>query len=90
MAGVARATRGVVAPTAELGQRKISFQAGVGLLIDPFVLLAPVRDEDGEIIDFLYGYANDAAIEANLGGGEDLAGLSMLQRSIPLLPVGLF
>jgi len=59
-------------------------------MIDPFVLLRPVRDESGEIVDFFYEYANDAACEANVLTREELLGMRMLDRSTQLAPVGLF
>jgi PAS domain S-box-containing protein len=58
-------------------------------LIDPFVLLRPLR-EGGEIVDFVYEYANEAACETNVLTGEQLIGTRMLGRLIHLAPVGLF
>ena len=40
------------------------FRKGVGSLLDGFTICSPVRDETGEIIDFRWEYANDAACGA--------------------------
>ncbi len=54
------------------------FQASIDMLIDPFGLLRPVRDEAGRIVDFIWEYANDAACEANAASREELIGRSVL------------
>ena len=41
------------------------FRKGVGSLLDGFTICSPVRDETGEIIDFRWEYANDAACAHN-------------------------
>src|ERR1700733_7540088 len=41
------------------------FHTSIEALIDPFVLLRPLRDDASGIVDFVYEYANDAACEAN-------------------------
>jgi PAS domain S-box-containing protein len=41
------------------------FRTGVGSLLDGFTICSPVRDETGEIIDFRWEYANDAACARN-------------------------
>ena len=41
------------------------FRTGVGSLLDGFTICSPVRDEAGEIIDFRWEYANDAACARN-------------------------
>jgi PAS domain S-box-containing protein len=66
------------------------FHTSIETMIDPFVLLRPVRHESGEIVDFFYEYANDAACEANVLAREELLGMRMLDRSTQLAPVGLF
>jgi PAS domain S-box-containing protein len=66
------------------------FHTSMDTVIDPFVLLRPVRRESGEIVDFFYEYANDAACEANVLAREELLGMRMLDRSTQLAPVGLF
>jgi PAS domain S-box-containing protein len=65
------------------------FDTSVGSLLDPFVLLRPLR-EGGEIVDFVYESANDAACETNVLGREELVGTRMLRRLTQLAPVGLF
>ena len=66
------------------------FQTSIETLIDPFVLLRPVRDEAGQIVDFVYEYANDAACETNVLAREELVGMRVLERFTPLAPAGLF
>jgi PAS domain S-box-containing protein len=66
------------------------FHTSIDTLIDPFVLLTPLRDEAGGIVDFVYEYANEAACETNVLGREELVGMRMLERVTQLAPVGLF
>ncbi|MFN8158184.1 MAG: diguanylate cyclase [Candidatus Nanopelagicales bacterium] len=47
-------------------------------LIDPWVYLAAVRDEDGRIVDFAYRDANDAALAANRMTREELLSQTLL------------
>jgi diguanylate cyclase (GGDEF)-like protein/PAS domain S-box-containing protein len=51
-------------------------------LVDPWVLLSAVRDEDGPIVDFAFVDANDAACAANHRTRDDLLG----QRLLDLFP----
>jgi PAS domain S-box-containing protein len=81
--------RRVVRLAAGLERCEACFDSSVGSLIDPFVLLRPLR-EDGKIVDFVYEYTNDAACEANVLGREELTGTRMLDRLTQLAPVGLF
>jgi PAS domain S-box-containing protein len=66
------------------------FHTSIETLIDPFVLLRPVRDEARVIVDFVYEYANDAACETNVLAREELVGMRVLERVTQLAPVGLF
>jgi PAS domain S-box-containing protein len=66
------------------------FHTSIETLIDPFVLLRPVRDQAGAIVDFVYEYANDAACETNVLAREELVGMRVLERVTQLAPVGLF
>jgi len=36
------------------------FRAAVGSMLDAFMVISPVRDDGGEIVDFRYEYVNDA------------------------------
>ncbi len=47
-------------------------------LLDPFVLLTPVRSPSGQIVDFRYAYANRAACAYNQVTRDDLVGSSLL------------
>ena len=85
-----RTNRRVDRLTEGLAECEERFQASVETLIDPFVLLAPLRDTAGGIVDFVYEYANEAACETNVLGREELVGTRMLQRVTQLAPVGLF
>jgi len=76
--------------TEDLSECEERFHASIETLIDPFVLLAPLRDEAGGIVDFVYEYANEAACETNVLGREELVGMRMLERVTQLAPVGLF
>ena len=48
-------------------------------MFDPHVVLEAVRDETGDIVDFIYTDANDAACEYNRTGREELVGASLMQ-----------
>ncbi len=50
------------------------FRTGVGSLLDGFTICSPVRDETGEIIDFRWEYANDAACARNELAREQMLG----------------
>jgi PAS domain S-box-containing protein len=76
--------------TEGLAECEERFHTSLETLIDPFVLLAPLRDEAGGIVDFVYEYANEAACETNVLGREELVGMSMLERVTQLAPVSLF
>jgi len=45
----------------------------------PFILLAPQRDQYGEIVDFIWSYVNRAAADALERRAEDLVGRRMLE-----------
>ena len=81
--------RRVVRLAAGLERCQACFDTSVGSLIDPFVLLRPLR-EGGKIVDFVYEYTNDAACEANVTAREELVGTRMLERLTQVAPVGLF
>ncbi|MGA2927134.1 MAG: PAS domain S-box protein, partial [Solirubrobacteraceae bacterium] len=48
---------------AQLGASEERFDAAVGSMLDAFAILSPVRDEQGEIVDFRWEYVNDAYCE---------------------------
>jgi hypothetical protein len=81
--------RRVVRLAAGLERCQACFDTSVGSLIDPVVLLRPLR-EGSKIVDFIYEYTNDAACEANVLAREELVGTRMLGRLTQLAPVGLF
>jgi hypothetical protein len=83
------ADRRLVRLAAGLERCEVCFDTSVGSLIDPFVLLRPLR-EGGKVVDFVYEFTNDAACEANVVAREELIGTRMLQRLTQLAPVGLF
>ena len=51
------------AAEARLRESEERFQAAIGSMRDAVAILSPVRDENGEIVDFRYDYANDAHCE---------------------------
>jgi diguanylate cyclase (GGDEF)-like protein/PAS domain S-box-containing protein len=53
-------------------------QATLDSLLDPHVLLTAVRDDRGEIVDFIYADANQAACEYNRTTREELVGARLL------------
>ena len=59
---------------ADLRASEERFRTGVGVLLDGFAICSPVRDEDGEIIDFRWEYANDASCRRNRLTREQMIG----------------
>ena len=53
-------------------------QATLDSLLDPHVLLTAVRDDHGEIVDFIYSDANQAACEYNRISHDELVGMRLL------------
>jgi PAS domain S-box-containing protein len=45
---------------AQLRSSRERFQAAVEAMPDSFLIISPIRDDHGEIVDFRYEYANDA------------------------------
>ena len=88
--GSSSATRRLDRLTAGLARCEVRFQTSIETLIDPFVLLRPVRDAAGGVVDFVYEYANDAACGTNVSAREELVDTRMLERLVQLAPVGLF
>jgi PAS domain S-box-containing protein len=75
---------------ADVRESQQRFQALVETLIDPCVLLSPLRDQEGEVVEFVYAYANRSACEVSVLGREELVGSRMLGRVTQLAPAGLF
>jgi PAS domain S-box-containing protein len=84
------ANRQVDRLTAGLARCEVRFRTSIETMIDPFVLLRPLRDEAGELVDFVYEYANDAACDSNVLEREELVATPVLRRETHLAPVGLF
>ncbi|MFO7628818.1 MAG: PAS domain-containing protein [Prochlorococcaceae cyanobacterium] len=61
-----------------LEQERAELRATLDALIEPHILLAPVRDGSGTIVDFLYHDANPAACSYNRLPREQLVGMSLL------------
>ena len=74
----ARLERERLAALAALAASEEQLRATVESLLDPCVLLAAVRDGSGQIVDFMYTYANDAACQYNGLSLEELVGQQML------------
>jgi diguanylate cyclase (GGDEF)-like protein/PAS domain S-box-containing protein len=56
-----------------------TLQAAIDSMLDPYVLLQAVRGADGEIVDFTYLIANEAACAFNLRRSEDFIGARLLE-----------
>ena len=59
--------------------KKAMLQATLDSLLDPHVLLTAVRDQDGNIIDFIYAEANQAACSYNKIERDQLIGARLLE-----------
>ena len=55
-----------------------SLQSVMDTLHDPHVILDPVRDESGQIVDFVFAEANQAACESNARSHHELVGARLL------------
>lgn len=67
-----------------------SFQWSFKTMIDPVVLLRPIRDAAGVIVDFAYEDANDAACDENELPRETLVGMRVLGPRAHAVVTGLF
>ena len=90
VAGPQASNRRVDRLAAGLARCEECFHTSIETLIDPFVLLRPLCDPAGRIVDFVYEYANDAACESNVLAREELVGMRVLERVTQLALVGLF
>ncbi|MFM8268499.1 MAG: PAS domain-containing protein [Ilumatobacteraceae bacterium] len=59
-------------------------------MFDPIAMLAPLRDTDGHVIDFLYTDANPAACDYNKVPYEDLIGMRLLDLFPRMRTSGIF
>ena len=59
---------------AQLTFERARLSATLDSLMDPHVIFAAVRDDDGKIIDFVFTDANDAAIEYNHSTRDEMIG----------------
>ena len=58
----------------QLNLERARLSATLDSLMDPHVIFAAVRDDDGKIVDFVFTDANDAAIEYNHSTREEMIG----------------
>ncbi|HJV70761.1 ATP-binding protein [Ideonella sp.] len=65
---------------AALEESQGRFRAVLEASAVPFILLAPQRDEHGEIVDFTWSYVNRAAADVLERRAEDLVGHRMLEQ----------
>ena len=59
-------------------------------LMDPVVLFAPVRDDDGVIVDFTFAEVNQAACDYNRATRAELVGSRLSDRYPDMWPLGMF
>lgn len=62
-----------------LAERELQLRATLDGLIEPHILLAPVRNRNGQIVDFRYQDANPAACAYNRLPREQLIGMTVLE-----------
>lgn len=70
----------VVAARDEARAQRQRVRATLDAQIDPFILLAAVRDDSGRIVDLEYREANQAALEYNQSTYQELIGTRLLDR----------
>jgi len=73
----------------ELKHSEDRFRTSVENMQDGFAILSAVRDETGQIVDFTFEYANQAAVEANQIIPDAVIGKRLLEGQ-PQLKTGLF
>jgi PAS domain S-box-containing protein len=73
-----RAEQRLHATQQQLEVERRELRATLDGLLEPHILLKPVRDDDGRIVDFLYHDANPAACAYNRMTREQLVGMSLL------------
>jgi diguanylate cyclase (GGDEF)-like protein/PAS domain S-box-containing protein len=59
-------------------------------IMDPVVLFAPVRDDDGQITDFVFAEVNQAACDYNQATRGELVGSLLSVRYPDMWPLGMF
>ncbi len=64
---------------AALTESEGRFRTSLETLLDPFVIMRAIRAPDGQVADFVYDYANEAACAANRLAREDLVGHRLLE-----------
>ena len=55
------------------------FRSAVNAMIDPFFILGPVRDDQGQIVELEYRYVNQAAVRLYQMPGQDIIGHGVLE-----------
>jgi PAS domain S-box-containing protein len=68
-----------VAAQAALAERERQLRASLDALLEPHILLAPIRNAEGRIVDFRYHDANPAACAYNRLPREQLIGKTVLE-----------
>ena len=68
-----------VAAQAAVAERERQLRASLDALLEPHILLAPIRNGDGRIVDFRYHDANPAACAYNGLPRERLIGMTVLE-----------
>lgn len=74
----------------ELQRSEERFRTTIENMHDPFILLGAVRDEGGQVIDFLFNYANHAALTALGVTPQQLLGRRLLDVMPNHIKYGLF
>jgi PAS domain-containing protein len=64
---------------AVMGAAREQLRGVIDSLLDPWVLLGAVRDQEGRIVDFVYLDANDAACRMNRRPRDQLLGSRLLE-----------
>jgi PAS domain S-box-containing protein len=62
----------------QLAKERARLAATLDSLMDPHVIFEAVRDDDGEVVDFVFTDANDAAIAYNRSTREQMIGARLL------------
>lgn len=70
--------------------REQELRAIVDTLVDPWVMLAAVRDREGRLVDFIYTDANEAAYTVNRVPRDELLGRRLLDLLPEHGPSGIF
>ena len=74
----------------ELAASEKRFRSAVDALLDPFFILSPVRDDQGQIVELEYRYVNRAALQLYQMAEHDVVGHGQIELFPSVRELGIF